>query len=81
MLNGPSYYNPKRHEDRARERRNLVMRRMQEAGAITEAEYLKLSATKIKLNFHFHRPEIICRNVPFSVESGKILPSIHSICP
>jgi penicillin-binding protein 1A len=28
------------------------MRRMQEAGAITEAEYLKLSATKIKLNFH-----------------------------
>jgi penicillin-binding protein 1A len=52
MLNGPSYYNPKRHEDRARERRNLVMRRMQEAGAITEAEYLKLSATKIKLNFH-----------------------------
>jgi len=52
MLNGPSYYNPRRHEARATERRNLVLRRMQEAGDLTEAEYLKLSSTKIKLNFH-----------------------------
>ncbi|MEE2764137.1 MAG: penicillin-binding protein 1B [Pseudomonadota bacterium] len=34
MVKGPSYYNPRRHPDRATERRNLVISEMEEAGLI-----------------------------------------------
>ncbi len=52
MLNAPARFNPRLHEERATERRNLVMRRMVEAGAITQHQYDSLSKLKIKLNFH-----------------------------
>ncbi len=52
MLNGPALYNPRTHEERAMERRNLVLRRMAEAGAITPEKAQELSKKKIKLNFH-----------------------------
>ena len=52
MLNGPSLYNPRLHPERAAERRNLVMRRMAEAGVLTNEQVDKLSKEKIKLNFH-----------------------------
>ena len=39
MIKGPSYYDPRRHPDRAKERRNLVLKLMQEAGKITPQEY------------------------------------------
>ncbi|MEA2080042.1 MAG: transglycosylase domain-containing protein, partial [Pseudomonadota bacterium] len=39
MVKGPSYYNPRRHPDRARERRNLVLRIMYEQGIIDRAQY------------------------------------------
>lgn len=52
MLNGPSYYNPRTHADRAQERRNLVMSRMVEINAITPKQYEALSKLPIKLNFH-----------------------------
>lgn len=52
MLNGPSYYNPRTHADRATERRNLVMSRMVEINAITQLQYEQLSKLPIKLNFH-----------------------------
>lgn len=52
MLNGPSYYNPRTHADRAQERRNLVMSRMVEINAITPQQYEQLSKLPIKLNFH-----------------------------
>lgn len=34
MVKGPSYYNPRRHPERATERRNLVISEMEEAGLI-----------------------------------------------
>ncbi len=52
MLNGPALYNPRTHEERAMERRNLVMRRMEEAGVLTKQKVDSLSKVKIKLNFH-----------------------------
>lgn len=52
MLNAPARFNPRLHEDRATERRNLVMRRMVEANALTQHQYDSLSKLKIKLNFH-----------------------------
>ena len=38
MVKGPSYYNPHRHPQRARERRNLVLRVMAESGVLGEDE-------------------------------------------
>ncbi|MBN2135608.1 MAG: PBP1A family penicillin-binding protein [Acidobacteria bacterium] len=38
ILNGPNYYTPKRHPIRALKRRNLVLDRMVETGAITREE-------------------------------------------
>ncbi len=52
MLNGPSFYNPRLHPERAKERRNLVMRRMVEAGFLKQAAYDSLAKQDIKLNFH-----------------------------
>ena len=44
MANGPSYYDPRRHPDRALGRRNLVLQVMQEEGYITPDE-AKLALT------------------------------------
>jgi len=52
MLNGPSYFNPRLHTERATERRNLVLRRMAEMGDLTEKQTDSLCKLKIKLNFH-----------------------------
>lgn len=52
MLNGPTLFNPRLHPERATNRRNLVLDRMAELGAITQAEADSLSKQKIKLNFH-----------------------------
>lgn len=52
MLNGPSFYNPRLHPERAIVRRNLVLRRMREAGYLTQKEYNEYSVKPIKLNFH-----------------------------
>ena len=52
MLNAPARFNPRIHEGRATERRNLVLRRMAEANAITHRQCDSLSKLKIKLNFH-----------------------------
>jgi penicillin-binding protein 1B len=39
QVRGPSYYEPRRFPERARERRNLVLRRMHESGLIADAEF------------------------------------------
>ncbi|MEO2280649.1 penicillin-binding protein 1B [Pseudoalteromonas sp. YIC-468] len=39
LVKGPSYYNPRRYEERAQERRDLVLRLMVEDGLITTPEY------------------------------------------
>ena len=44
IIRGPSYYNPRRHPERARERRNLVLRLFSEHGLIDDATYQKLRA-------------------------------------
>ncbi len=40
MLKGPAYYSPRRHPQRAQERRNLVLGEMAEAGFITDQQLL-----------------------------------------
>jgi penicillin-binding protein 1B len=40
LLKGPAYYSPRRHPQRALERRNLVLAEMAEGGFITEAQLL-----------------------------------------
>ncbi len=39
MIKGPSYYNPRRHPERALKRRDLVLAAMLEQGYITEAQH------------------------------------------
>lgn len=47
MVRGASYYNPRRHPDRARERRNLVLRLMAQQGMLPEAEARRLSQQEL----------------------------------
>jgi penicillin-binding protein 1B len=41
MVRGPSYYDARRHPDRALERRNFVLQKMRESKLITDAEYAR----------------------------------------
>lgn len=52
MLKNPSYFNPLRHEERTRERRNVVFEQMMKAGFITKAEMDSLQQLPIKLDYH-----------------------------
>ena len=45
MVRGPSYYNPRRHPERARKRRDLVLSQMRQLDAITEAQYRQALAS------------------------------------
>lgn len=50
LLKGPSFYNPKKHPERALARRNVVMRQMGKAGYITLDEYNALAAKPIDMS-------------------------------
>ncbi len=52
LCKNPSYFNPVRHEERCRERRNVVLQQMLKAGYITKAEYDETSSKPIELRFH-----------------------------
>lgn len=52
MLKNPSYYNPLRHEERTRERRNVVLDQMEKAGKLTREEADSLKALPLKLDYH-----------------------------
>ena len=52
LCKNPSYYNPVRHPDRSRERRNVVLSQMRKAGYLSDAEFEKLSAEPVQLKFH-----------------------------
>jgi penicillin-binding protein 1B len=49
MVKGPSWYDPRRHPERATERRNLVLQVMFEQGIITRAQYQKSRNEKLGL--------------------------------
>ncbi len=51
MCMNPSYYNPKRYAKRTEERRNVVMKQMQNHGYITQQKYDSLKAIPLKLDF------------------------------
>jgi len=47
--NAPSYYNPRKHYDRALKRANLILKRLRRLGWISEDEYLKAINEKPKI--------------------------------
>ena len=49
LVKGPSYYNPRRYEERALERRDMILRLLLQENRITTAEYKSLSKQPIKL--------------------------------
>jgi penicillin-binding protein 1A len=51
ILNAPSWYNPVKHPQRAKERRNIVMNQMVKYGYLDRKEYDSISKRDIKLNF------------------------------
>lgn len=52
MCKNPSYYNPLRHEERTRDRRNVVLEQMVKAGKLTQAECDSLKQLPIELAYH-----------------------------
>ena len=52
MCKNPAYYNPLRYPERAKERRNLVLRKMCEAGYLTQADCDRAQNTEIMLAYH-----------------------------
>ncbi|MDR1886756.1 MAG: transglycosylase domain-containing protein [Prevotellaceae bacterium] len=51
ILNAPSWYNPVKHPERAKDRRNVVLRQMLKYGYLEKKEYDSIAALDIKLNF------------------------------
>ncbi len=51
MCKNPSLYNPVRHNERCRQRRNVVLGQMVRSGFLTEAQYDDLKDQPLKLNF------------------------------
>lgn len=52
LCKNPSYFNPVRHEDRCRDRRNVVLQQMLKAGYISDSQYDENVAKPIELRFH-----------------------------
>lgn len=52
LCKNPSYFNPVRNPERCRDRRNVVLRQMEKAGYISEAQYKQYAAEPLKLDFH-----------------------------
>lgn len=55
MVKNPSYYNPLRHPERTRERRDMVFNQMVKNGYITASEAASLK--KMPLGVSYHKPE------------------------
>ena len=52
LCKNPSYFNPVRHEERCKERRNVVLQQMEKAGYISHEEYTATAAKPVELKFH-----------------------------
>ncbi|HVH86893.1 MAG TPA: PBP1A family penicillin-binding protein [Terriglobales bacterium] len=64
IVNGPTYFSPYRHPDRAMERRNLVLQAMVENNVITQAEADRAKATPLKLA----PPNVEASDAPYFVD-------------
>ena len=51
VVNAPTRYSPVRNPENALARRNLVLSRMEKAGALTRREYDSIAALPIVLNY------------------------------
>ena len=51
LCKNPSYFNPRRYEERCRERRNVVLQQMEKAGYISHAQYRESSEKPLGLKF------------------------------
>lgn len=49
LVKGPSYYDPRRHPQRAKARRNLVLKALYNQGTITQKQYQKASTSRLGL--------------------------------
>ena len=52
MVKNPSYYNPVRHNERTRQRRNVVLDQMCKAGKLSPEECNRLQQEPLTLDFH-----------------------------
>ena len=52
MVKNPSIYNPIRHPEKARDRRNVVFEQMFKAGMISKSEMESLKELPVKVDFH-----------------------------
>lgn len=52
MVKNPAYFNPVRHPDRTRSRRNVVLEQMEKAHMLSKAEADSLAALPLTLDFH-----------------------------
>lgn len=52
MVKNPSYYNPVRHPERTRGRRNVVLEQMYKAGMLSEEQLKDLQQQPLTLDFH-----------------------------
>ncbi|MBE6304441.1 MAG: penicillin-binding protein [Bacteroidales bacterium] len=52
MVKNPAYYNPIRRSERTRERRNVVLKQMNKAGYLTDAEYDSISQLPLVVDYH-----------------------------
>ncbi len=61
MVKGPSYYNPRRHPDRAKQRRDLVLLQMMDQGLLDKENYIE---AKSKTLMVVAKPPIRTSRVP-----------------
>lgn len=52
IVNAPTRYSPVRNPDRSLQRRNTVLKRIEQAGGITREQYDSIAALPITLNYH-----------------------------
>ena len=52
LCKNPSLYNPVRHPERSRERRNVVLGQMVKAGYLSQADYDSYASQPVNLKFH-----------------------------
>ena len=52
MVKNPAFYNPVRHNERTRQRRNVVFEQMHKQGMLSEAQVDSLKQLPLTLNFH-----------------------------